>query len=47
LINHDDEFREYQYAEDDDASLKAAKENGWLVVSMKNDWTSIYPTREE
>jgi hypothetical protein len=47
LINHDDEVREYQYAEDDDASLKAAKENGWLVVSMKNDWTSIYPAREE
>jgi hypothetical protein len=47
LINHDDESREYQYAEDDDASLKAAQENGWLVVSMKNDWASIYPAKEE
>ena len=47
LINHDDEIREFAYAEDDDASLNAAKKNGWLVVSMKDDWLSIYPTEEK
>jgi hypothetical protein len=42
LVNHDDEKREFAYAEDDNASLSAAKENGWLVVSMKNDWKSVF-----
>lgn len=45
LINHDDEKREFAYAEDDNASLSAAKENGWLVVSIKNDWKSVFKPR--
>ena len=47
LINHDDETREFAYAEDDNASLNAAKENGWVVISMKNDWSVIYPSGGE
>ncbi len=43
LINHDDAAREFAYAEDDNASLNAAKENGWIVISMKDDWSVIYP----
>lgn len=43
LINHDDEEREYAYAEKDNASLNAAKEGNWNVVSMKNDWLKIFP----
>jgi len=43
LVNHDDEKREFSYAEPDNASLEAAKENGWTVVSIKNDWTSVFP----
>jgi hypothetical protein len=42
LVNHDDEKREFAYVEDDNASLNAAKENGWLVVSVKNDWKSVF-----
>ncbi len=44
LVNHDDAAREFAYAEDDNASLNAARENGWLIVSMKNDWSAIYPS---
>lgn len=43
LINHDDEIREFAYAEKNNASLNAAKEGGWHVVSMKNDWLKIFP----
>jgi len=47
MINHDDDAREFAYAEDDNASLNTAKENGWVVISMKDDWSSIYPSGEE
>jgi len=43
LINHDDDVREFAYAEKDNASLNAAEEGGWHVVSMKNDWLKIFP----
>jgi phosphoserine phosphatase len=43
LINHDDDKREFAYAEKDNASLNAAKEGDWHVVSMKNDWLKIFP----
>jgi acid phosphatase (class A) len=42
LINHDDAEREFAYAEKDNASLNAVKENGWHVVSMKNDWKQVF-----
>lgn len=42
LINHDDAAREYAYQEKDSASLKAAAQNNWHVVSMKNDWKKIF-----
>lgn len=42
LVNHDDEVREFAYAEKDNASLNAAKEGSWQVVSMKNDWKRIF-----
>jgi len=43
LVNHDDDIREYAYSEKDNASLNAAKEGNWHVVSMKNDWLTIFP----
>jgi hypothetical protein len=46
LINHDDEKREFAYSEDDNASLRAAKVNHWLVVSIKNDWKSVFQFSE-
>jgi hypothetical protein len=42
LVNHDDEKREFAYAEADNASLSAAKAHGWLVVSMKDDWGLVF-----
>jgi hypothetical protein len=42
MVNHDDAAREFAYAEPDDASLKAAAANGWMVVSMKGDWKKIF-----
>jgi hypothetical protein len=42
LINHDDAEREFAYAEADNASLKAAQNNNWQVVSMKKDWQRIF-----
>ncbi|RKG57791.1 haloacid dehalogenase-like hydrolase [Corallococcus sp. CA054B] len=43
LINHDDAEREFAYQEKNDASLKAAREGGWTVVSMRQDWKRIFP----
>lgn len=42
LINHDDSDREFAYAEPDHASLTAAHQRGWHVVSMKRDWLQIF-----
>jgi hypothetical protein len=43
LINHDDARREFAYQEKDNASLAAAKNGGWTVVSMSNDWKTVFP----
>jgi hypothetical protein len=42
LVDHDDAAREHRYAEPDSGSLKAAAANGWTVISMKNDWRTVY-----
>ena len=34
--------REFAYKEPDGESLKAAKAQGWTVVSMKRDWKKIF-----
>ncbi|MBZ4370115.1 haloacid dehalogenase-like hydrolase [Corallococcus interemptor] len=43
LIDHDDAEREFAYQEKNDASLKAAREGGWTVVSMRRDWKRVFP----
>lgn len=42
LINHDDRDREFAYNEPNNASLKVAEAKGWTVVSMKEDWKTIF-----
>ena len=47
-VHHDDADREYVYDRQDhlaklDQGLDEAAAKGWTVVSMKNDWKSIYP----
>jgi phosphoserine phosphatase len=42
LINHDDADREFAYTAGAEASLTKASELGWTVVSMKDDWNTVY-----
>lgn len=42
LVNHDDEAREFAYTSAAEKSLAKAKELGWTVISMKNDWSTVF-----
>jgi phosphoserine phosphatase len=42
IVNHDDDEREFTYTSGADTSLEKAKELGWTVVSMKNDWNTVF-----
>jgi phosphoglycolate phosphatase-like HAD superfamily hydrolase len=42
LVNHDDDEREFAYTSGGEASLARAKELGWTIVSMKDDWISVF-----
>lgn len=42
LVNHDDTDREYAYTKAAENSLAKAGELGWTVVSMKDDWTTVF-----
>ena len=42
LVNHDDEVREFAYTKAAETSLARARELGWTVVSMKNDWSTVF-----
>ena len=48
LVHHDDAVREWAYDRKSsvgrlDKALDEASERGWVVVSMKNDWKTIFP----
>jgi phosphoserine phosphatase len=48
IVHHDDAEREYAYDRKSamgrlDKALDAAPQHGWVVVSMKTDWTRIFP----
>ena len=42
LLRHDDAKREYAYDEGSEKTLLMAKERGWIVVSMKDDWKTVF-----
>jgi phosphoserine phosphatase len=42
LVLHDDGDREMAYGEPTNASLDAATQYGWQVVSMANDWKQVF-----
>ncbi len=48
LVNHDDEEREYSYAsvagtfDTDETILETAARLGWVVASIKDDWSTVY-----
>ncbi len=50
ILRHDDAEREYAYDRDSavgklDKALDAAGPSGWVVVSMKNDWKTVFTTK--
>jgi phosphoglycolate phosphatase-like HAD superfamily hydrolase len=52
LVHHDDADREYAYGPQSkigtfsDALMAEAKQRGWIMISMKNDWKRIFPFQE-
>ncbi|WP_338069142.1 HAD family hydrolase [Pararobbsia silviterrae] len=51
LVHHDDGAREFAYDKDSefarlDKALDEAATRGWIVVSMKRDWKTIYPAQK-
>jgi len=42
LVLHDDAAREFEYVSGAERSLALAKQYGWTVVSMKNDWKTVF-----
>ena len=42
LVWHDDAAREFDYAGGAEKSLELAKQYGWTIVSMKDDWNTVF-----
>jgi phosphoglycolate phosphatase-like HAD superfamily hydrolase len=42
LIRHDDDEREFDYTTGAEQALTQAAEDGWTVVSIKNDWVTVF-----
>lgn len=41
LVLHDDDEREFEYVAGAEDALAAAADRGWVVVSMRDDWTTV------
>jgi phosphoserine phosphatase len=42
LVLHDDADREFDYTAGAERALEHANDYGWTVVSMRNDWTTVF-----
>ena len=42
LVHHDDAEREYAYDGGAEEALRLAETEGWIVVSMKDDWKTMF-----
>ncbi len=42
LVLHDDAEREFDYVTGAEQSLERAQADGWTVVSVKNDWATVF-----
>ena len=42
LVLHDDDEREFAYTAGAERSLERAREEGWTVVSIRNDWSTVF-----
>ena len=46
LLEHDDGEREFAYQAGAEASIEQARKCGWNVVSIKNDWKTVFAARQ-
>jgi len=42
LVLHDDDKREFDYTAGAEQALEQAGQDGWTVVSVKNDWATVF-----
>ena len=42
LVLHDDKEREFDYTSGSEEALKLARAGGWTIVSIKDDWVSVF-----
>ncbi len=42
LVAHDDAEREFDYTGGAERALRQAEADGWTVVSIKNDWITVF-----
>jgi hypothetical protein len=44
LVLHDDPEREFDYVKGAERALEQARTDGWTVVSVKDDWATVFGT---
>jgi hypothetical protein len=42
LVLHDDADREFDYTAGAEKALEIADKDDWTVVSMRDDWTTVF-----
>ena len=42
LVKHDDAEREFDYVSGSEQALKEAERQGWTVVSIRDDWSTVF-----
>ena len=42
LVLHDDAEREFAYTTGAEQALEQAADDGWTVVSVKDDWATVF-----
>jgi hypothetical protein len=42
LVLHDDGQREFAYTSGAEQALERAGSSGWTIVSIKNDWATVF-----
>jgi hypothetical protein len=45
LLLHDDADREFDYVTGAETALARAKDEEWTVISIKNDWATVFPNQ--
>jgi hypothetical protein len=42
LVLHDDAEREFAYTAGAERALDLAKQHGWILASIRNDWMTVF-----